>query len=46
MNSKKRLAAHNEIVECVGAAGMLGGQSVDLALAKGASFDSVGKRKF
>jgi len=28
--------AHAEIVECVGAAGMLGGQSVDLALAKGA----------
>ncbi len=26
--------AHREIVECVGAAGMLGGQSVDLALAK------------
>ncbi len=30
------IAAHFEIVECVGAAGMLGGQSVDLALAKGA----------
>lgn len=28
--------AHAEIVECVGAAGMLGGQSIDLALAKGA----------
>ena len=33
------IAAHTEIVECVGAAGMLGGQSVDLALAKGASFN-------
>ncbi len=30
------MRAHFEIVECVGAAGMLGGQSVDLALAKGA----------
>jgi len=30
------IKAHGEIVECVGAAGMLGGQSIDLALAKGA----------
>lgn len=30
------MRAHAEIVSCVGAAGMLGGQSVDLALAKGA----------
>ncbi|HEY0657950.1 MAG TPA: polyprenyl synthetase family protein [Pyrinomonadaceae bacterium] len=30
------IAAHAELVECVGASGMLGGQSVDLALAKGA----------
>ncbi len=29
--------AHAEIVECVGASGMVGGQSVDLAFAKGAS---------
>lgn len=33
---ERAVAAHTEIVECVGAAGMLGGQSVDLALAKGA----------
>lgn len=31
------IAAHREIVECVGAAGMIGGQSVDLALAKAAN---------
>ena len=31
------IQAHSEIVECVGAAGMVGGQSVDLALAKGAN---------
>lgn len=34
---QRALAAHAEIVECVGASGMLGGQSVDLALAKSAS---------
>lgn len=34
---ERAIAAHAEVVECVGAAGMLGGQSVDLALAKGAS---------
>ena len=33
---ERAMAAHREIIECVGAAGMLGGQSVDLALAKGA----------
>lgn len=33
----RAVAAHREIVECVGAAGMLGGQSIDLALAAGAS---------
>jgi geranylgeranyl diphosphate synthase type II len=31
------MRAHFEIVECVGAAGMVGGQSVDLAIAKGAN---------
>lgn len=37
-NSPERaIQAHFEIVECVGAAGMVGGQSVDLALAKGAN---------
>ncbi len=43
---ERALAAHTEIVECVGAAGMLGGQSVDLALAKGAGFDSTGNENF
>jgi len=33
---ERAMAAHAEIVECVGASGMVGGQSVDLALAKGA----------
>lgn len=33
----RAIAAHAELVECVGASGMVGGQSVDLALAKSAS---------
>jgi geranylgeranyl diphosphate synthase type II len=33
---ERAMAAHAEIVECVGAAGMVGGQSVDLALATSA----------
>ncbi|HEX8639269.1 MAG TPA: polyprenyl synthetase family protein [Pyrinomonadaceae bacterium] len=33
---ERAITAHAEIVECVGASGMLGGQSIDLALAKGA----------
>ncbi len=33
---QRAMQAHAEIVECVGASGMVGGQSVDLALAKGA----------
>lgn len=33
---ERAMAAHAEIVECVGASGMVGGQSVDLALAKSA----------
>lgn len=39
---ERAIAAHAEIVECVGASGMIGGQSVDLALAKGAGA-SVGE---
>lgn len=39
------IAAHAEIVECVGASGMVGGQSVDLALAKGAGDFSIGNNK-
>ncbi len=36
-NLERAIRAHAEIVKCVGAAGMIGGQSVDLALARGAS---------
>ncbi len=32
---ERAMAAHAELVDCIGAAGMIGGQSVDLALAKG-----------
>ncbi len=32
---ERAMQAHAELVECIGASGMLGGQSVDLALAKG-----------
>jgi geranylgeranyl diphosphate synthase type II len=34
---ERAMLAHAELVECIGAAGMIGGQSVDLALAKGAT---------
>lgn len=34
---ERAMQAHAEIVECVGASGMIGGQSIDLALAKGAN---------
>jgi geranylgeranyl diphosphate synthase type II len=34
---ERAMQAHAEIVECVGASGMIGGQSVDLALAKSAN---------
>ncbi len=37
---ERAMQAHAELVECVGASGMLGGQSVDLALAKGAGENS------
>lgn len=45
-NLERAIAAHTEIVECVGAAGMLGGQSVDLALAKGAEFQNTSQPDF
>ncbi len=32
-NSKQAIRAHAELVNCIGAAGMVGGQSVDLAMA-------------
>ncbi len=34
---ERAMLAHAELVECIGAAGMVGGQSVDLAVAAGAS---------
>jgi geranylgeranyl diphosphate synthase, type II len=37
---ERAMQAHAELVECIGASGMLGGQSVDLALAKGAGDSS------
>jgi geranylgeranyl diphosphate synthase, type II len=33
---ERAMLAHAELVECIGASGMIGGQSVDLALAQGA----------
>lgn len=36
---ERAMQAHAEIVECVGASGMVGGQSVDLALARSAPSD-------
>jgi geranylgeranyl diphosphate synthase type II len=38
---ERAMAAHAELVECIGASGMIGGQSVDLALAKGAGATDV-----
>ena len=38
---ERAMAAHSEIVECVGASGMVGGQSVDLALAKSAGAEQI-----
>lgn len=37
------IQAHAELVECIGAAGMVGGQSVDLALIKGAAAAAEGE---
>lgn len=34
---ERAIRAHAELVECIGASGMVGGQAVDLALAQGAS---------
>ncbi|MGI9035340.1 MAG: polyprenyl synthetase family protein [Pyrinomonadaceae bacterium] len=34
---ERAMQAHAELVECVGAAGMVGGQSIDLAMAKAAN---------
>lgn len=42
---ERAIAAHSEIVECVGASGMVGGQAIDLALAKGAAPATDSSRK-
>lgn len=38
---ERAMLAHAELVECIGASGMVGGQSVDLALATGAAAGST-----
>jgi geranylgeranyl diphosphate synthase, type II len=43
---ERAMLAHAEIVECVGASGMIGGQSVDLALAKGEGAGDASNFKF
>ena len=43
---ERAMQAHFEIVECVGASGMVGGQSVDLALAKGAGFNDFSNEDY
>lgn len=37
VSAESQIAAHREMVNCIGASGLVGGQSVDLALAKGAN---------
>jgi geranylgeranyl diphosphate synthase, type II len=44
--SRRAIAAHAEIVECVGASGMVGGQSIDLALAKGAASTEFSEKDY
>jgi geranylgeranyl diphosphate synthase, type II len=46
--AEKQIAAHKELIDCIGASGLVGGQSVDLAVAKleknsfsDASFESI-----
>lgn len=43
---ERAMAAHAEIVECVGASGMVGGQSVDLALAKSAGVNQYADAEY
>jgi geranylgeranyl diphosphate synthase, type II len=43
---ERAMAAHSEIVECVGASGMVGGQSIDLALAKGAASSDAFEKNY
>ena len=43
---ERAMQAHAEIVECVGASGMVGGQSVDLALAKSVDSDETADDDF
>ncbi len=34
ISAEKQIAAHKELIDCIGASGLVGGQSVDLAVAK------------
>jgi geranylgeranyl diphosphate synthase, type II len=43
---ERAIQAHAEIVECVGASGMVGGQSIDLALAKGAASTEFSEKDY
>lgn len=43
---ERAMLAHRELVECVGASGMIGGQSVDLALAEGAGAANGDESRF
>ncbi|MDQ4120521.1 MAG: polyprenyl synthetase family protein [Acidobacteriota bacterium] len=42
MCASAAIKAHRELTDCIGAAGMVGGQSIDLAIAKSGSFDADG----
>lgn len=43
---ERAIQAHAELVECVGASGMVGGQAVDLALAQGASVNDFSAQTY
>lgn len=43
---ERAIRAHAELVECIGAAGMVGGQAVDLALAQGAGSGDSGAQNY
>lgn len=43
---ERAIRAHAELVECIGAAGMVGGQAVDLALAQGANVSDLSAQNY
>lgn len=43
---ERAIRAHAELIECIGAAGMVGGQSIDLAMAKTTNFDGAPTHDF